>query len=214
MIEDRKMGLLKDEASVIKECQKGNIDAFDILVDRYKERVYSLAYQMIGDHISADDVTQEVFIRAFRGLPKFRGKCSFFTWLYRITINCSYRYLRKNMSFLKKVSNEVDPAVYLDENTKSKLASKSPYKILEMKETMDLLSRSIDKLSVKHKTAIIMFEIQGLSIQDIAQVMNTSPGTVKSRLHHARMKLRKSMEEVLKSNNDYNDNNHKYKMGR
>ncbi len=208
------MGLLKDEASVIKECQKGNIDAFDILVDRYKERVYSLAYQMIGDHISADDVTQEVFIRAFRGLPKFRGKCSFFTWLYRITINCSYRYLRKNMSFLKKVSNEVDPAVYLDENTKSKLASKSPYKILEMKETMDLLSRSIDKLSVKHKTAIIMFEIQGLSIQDIAQVMNTSPGTVKSRLHHARMKLRKSMEEVLKSNNDYNDNNHKYKMGR
>lgn len=199
------MNILKDEATVIKECQRGNYDAFYTLVDRYKERVYSLAYQMIGDHISADDVTQEVFIRAFRGLPKFRAQCSFFTWLYRITVNCSYRYLRKNMSFLRKVSNEVDPAVYLDDTVKSRLASKSPYKVLEMKETMDILSRSIDRLPIKHKTALIMFEMEGLSIQDIAEIMKTSPGTVKSRLHHARLKLRKYMEEVLKSNKDNND---------
>lgn len=191
------MGLLKDEKRVIKECQKGNADAFDILVDRYKERVYSLAYQMIGDHASADDVTQEVFIRAFRGLPKFEGRCSFFTWLYRITINCSYRYLRKNMTFLKKVTNEIDPAVYMDDRIKHKMTGNSPYKSLEMKETMDVLSQSIDNLPVKHKTALIMFEFQGLSIQDISEILKTSPGTVKSRLHHARLKLRNSMNEVF-----------------
>lgn len=196
------MGLLKEEAKLIKECQKGNVDAFDVLVKRYKERVYSLAYQMIGDHASADDVTQEVFIRAFRGLPKFQGKCSFFTWLYRITINCSYRYLRKNMTFLKKVANDIDPAVYMDEQVKKKFNTSSPYKNLEMKETMDCLSSSIDKLPLKHKTALIMFEFQGLSIQDISDIMKTSPGTVKSRLHHARLKLRASMEEALGTDKD------------
>ncbi|MEW6535114.1 MAG: sigma-70 family RNA polymerase sigma factor [Candidatus Auribacterota bacterium] len=193
------MGLLKDEAKLIKECQKGSVDSFDVLVKRYKERVYSLAYQMIGDHSSADDVTQEVFIRAFRGLPKFQGKCSFFTWLYRITINCSYRYLRKNMTFLKKVANDIDPAVYMDDQVKTRFSSNSPYKNLEMKETMDHLSRSIDKLPLKHKTALIMFEFQGLSIQDISDIMKTSPGTVKSRLHHARLKIRASMEDSLNS---------------
>ena len=191
------MALLDDEKRIIKECQKGNSESFYVLLDRYKERVYSLAYQMIGDHASADDVTQEVFIRAYKGLPKFMGKCSFFTWLYRITINCSYRYLRKNMTFLKKVTNEIDPAVYLDDRLKHKFTGNSPYKTLEMKETMELLSQSIDKLSVKHKTVLIMFEFQGLSIQDISEILKTSPGTVKSRLHHARLKVRNSMTEVL-----------------
>jgi len=196
------MGLLKDEEKIIKECQRGNVDAFDILVDRYKERVYSLAYQMIGDHSSADDVAQEVFIRAYRGLPKFMGKCSFFTWLYRITINCSYRYLRKNMTFLKKVTNEIDPMAYADEKISHRFANKSPYKLLEMKETMDYLAKSIDKLPLKHKTALIMFEFQGLSIQDIAEIMKTSPGTIKSRLHHARLKIRTSMNDFMKTNKE------------
>ncbi len=200
------MGLLKDEKRVIKECQKGNVDSFDILVDRYKERVYSLAYQMIGDHTSADDVTQEVFIRAFRGLPKFEGRCSFFTWLYRITINCSYRYLRKNMTFLKKVTHEIDPAVYMDDTIKHKITGNSPYKSLEMKETMDVLSKAIDNLPVKHKTALIMFEFQGLSIQDISDILKTSPGTIKSRLHHARLKLKNQMNEVFNKDNKNQQN--------
>lgn len=194
------MGLLKDEKQIIEECQQGNIDAFDLIIERYKERVYSLAYQMIGDHASADDVTQEVFIRAFRGLPKFRGKCAFFTWLYRITMNCSYRYLRKNMTFLNKISNDIDPAVYMDDKVRNGFMNNSPYKALEMKETMEILGKSMDRLPVKHKTALIMFEFQGLSIQDISEIMKTSPGTVKSRLHHARIKLRNYMKHSLKTN--------------
>ena len=103
------------------------------------------------------------------------------------------------MSFLRKTTNEIDPAVYMDDRLKGRFSSNSPYANVELKETMEILSRAIDKLPVKHKMALVMYEFQGLSIQDIAEIMKTSPGTIKSRLHHARMKVRNSMSQVLSS---------------
>lgn len=177
------------DAELVTRAKTGDVDAFEILVKRYRNEVFALSYHFVRNREQAWDVSQEVFIKAHNALGRFRGDASFKTWLMRITANQCKDYLKKRR--LETVSFD-----------DSRLAEDAPSHVLppdrslEAREIGEAVQKAMDKLSHKHRTAFILREFEGLSYEDMAQVMNCSIGTVMSRLHHARKKLQKGLTQM------------------
>ncbi len=177
------------DAELVTRAKTGDVDAFEILVKRYRNEVFALSYHFVRNREQAWDVSQEVFIKAHNALGRFRGDASFKTWLMRITANQCKDYLKKRR--LETVSFD-----------DSRLAEDAPSHVLppdrslEAREIGEAVQKALDKLSHKHRTAFILREFEGLSYEDMAQVMNCSIGTVMSRLHHARKKLQKGLTQM------------------
>lgn len=160
----------------------GEFAAFEELVRRYRNEVYALAYHFVRNREEAWDISQEVFIKAHRALGRFRGDASFKTWLMRITANQCKDQLKKR---------RLD-TVPLDDAFPGEAASSAsldPGRQLEAREVGEAILQGLESLSAKHRTAFVLREFEGLSYEEMAQVMACSPGTVMSRLHHARKKL-------------------------
>jgi RNA polymerase sigma-70 factor (ECF subfamily) len=161
------------------------MDAFGALVRMYENRVGAVAFRIVGDRDAALDVAQEVFIRLYRFLPRFNAEKRFFTWLYRIVVNASYDYLRKNHRF---------QTVPLDDPSFRALSDGSAADASEddmRRRIHDLL----DLLSVPQRTAFLLREVEGFSCEDIARVMACPAGTVRSHIHLARKKMRMLIEK-------------------
>jgi RNA polymerase sigma-70 factor (ECF subfamily) len=186
-----------EDLVIVRKIQEGDVDAFDSLVLKYRERVYSVIYNLTSNREDASDLTQETFIKAFQSINRFRGKSSFFTWLYRIALNTSLTHLRKNklrrfFSFEKMV--EEDHTEGFIENLKTESDSD---KAALMTELQERLNDAFQKLSVKHRTVITLFEIDGLSHKEIADIVGTSIGTVRSRLHYAKQFLQGELKDYI-----------------
>lgn len=185
------------EASLIEESKAGNTDSFELLIAQHQKKVFNLAYRVLGNMEDANDVAQEALIKAYKGIKNFKGKSSFSTWLYTIVNNTCIDFIRKNRK------NNV---IYLDKeyetekgSYKMELSSNedAPEEILEKKEVQNLVRQSINELSDDHKKVIILRDIQGFSYKEIAQILNCSEGTVKSRISRARENLKIIIEEKL-----------------
>ena len=178
-----------DDADLVARAKTGDVDAFELLVKRYRNEVFALAYHFVRSREQAWDVSQEVFIKAHNALARFRGDASFKTWLMRITANQCKDYLKKRR--LETVSFD-----------DSRLAEDAPSHVLppdrslEAEEIGAAVRKALGKLSHKHRTAFILREFEGLSYEEMAGVMNCSIGTVMSRLHHARRKLQKGLTQM------------------
>jgi len=183
----------KNDEVLITLVHQGEQGAYRILVERYQERIRNLIYSIFHEQQVVDDLSQEVFIKAYEALPQFRFQSSFYTWLYRIAVNKSRDELRK-----RKVRRWFSLQTMLESGDKE-LGSKI---VVEQhdNELQELLAAGLKTLPEKYRIAIILKDVDGLSYEEIAEIMECEIGTVKSRLSRARAMLRKVLEPLLKEN--------------
>lgn len=178
--------MVADEV-LVGECRRGDQAAFATLVERYQGKIYNLAYRLLGNADDASEMTQEVFCRAYVKLGEFRGEASFSTWLYRIAHNICYDELRRR-GRRPLVSLEAET----EGRTRLELAAPNPgpAELYTRKEVAERLQELIATLPPDQRAALVLRDIQGLSYEEMAQVLQCSLGTVKSRLNRARRALR------------------------
>ncbi len=184
--------------AVVRRVQAGDVAAFDQLIVKYRERVYSVVYNLCGNREDGADLAQTTFIKAFQSINRFQGQSSFFTWLYRIAVNATLTHLRKNrlrtfFSF-EKITEEDRASEVIDALTDKTGADRE----LFVKELQEKLNEALQKLSIKHRMVITLFEIDGLSHNEIAEIMGCSVGTVRSRLHYAKQLLQAELQSYLR----------------
>lgn len=174
----------------------GRYEAFEELVRRYQRRIYSLVYNMTGHREDAEDLLQEIFIKAYRSLDRFKGDSSFFTWLYRIAVNHTINFLKKRKRTEHDFSFDVmDPAAEFDPVFRHLKARESPVREVTLIELQKKLNAALRKLSDKHRTVVVLHDIQGLPHEEIGRIMKCSVGTIRSRLFYARKILQKELAE-------------------
>nr|BBH92786.1 RNA polymerase subunit sigma-24 [Thermogemmatispora argillosa] len=184
-----------DEAKLLARSQSGDLDAFNELVLRYQASVYNLVLRMLGDPELAADITQDTFLSAFRHLSTFRGSTAFRPWLLRIASNLVYDHWRRQRRYfsesLEAASDEDDPQ---SSATLAQLITSdpeaNPEQHLLYQELQELLQRGLAALPPEQRLAVILCDIEGLSYEEIATVMSTSLGTVRSRIARGRARLR------------------------
>ena len=181
-------------------AMQGDFAAFDKIVSLYKERLYGVIYNMTFNHEDSADLTQDTFVKAFRSLSKFKRKSSFFTWLYRIGVNMTLTHLKKKKA---RKFFSFDQILRGESTNKeiSNLSSKdsSSVKSTLLNELHEKLNEALFKLSDKHRTIVVLFEIDGLSHKEIAVIMKCTEGTVRSRLHYAKLQLQSYLCDYVKS---------------
>lgn len=175
-----------DDIQLIDRFKNGDTSAFEEIVLKYQDRIYNLCRHMLGNAHEAEDAAQDTFIKAYQKLKDFNPEASLYTWLYRIAVNTSLDYKKKPFfeSFFKK-SDEGEEFV---EEPASDWPS--PEKLYESKQLDLALRKSLGKLSLKLRTVIILKEIEGLSYEEISDILDVSIGTVKSRISRAREELK------------------------
>jgi RNA polymerase sigma-70 factor (ECF subfamily) len=184
-----------DDRQVVKRALEGDQGAFRELYDLYCPRIYRLAGSMVASSEDVDDIVQEAFVRAFRSLKSFKGQSSFYTWLYRITVNVATDFRRKQARRRQAISDQ--PLEDADSGA-SQLATperESPESDLYRSEIASLVEQALETLSDEHRQVVALREVSGLSYQEIAEVTQTSVGTVMSRLHYGRKKLAETLRK-------------------
>jgi RNA polymerase sigma-70 factor (ECF subfamily) len=187
------------DMEIVRLVQAGDVAAFDRLIVKYRERVFGIIYNMTSNREDTADLTQDAFIKAFQSINRFGGQSSFFTWLYRIAVNSTLTHLRKSRlrSFFSLESVNSDEPV-----SRELIAALTDKTGVErdtfVRELQEKLNDAMQKLSTKHRTVVTLFEIDGLSHQDIAEVMNCSVGTVRSRLHYAKQLLQAELQPYMR----------------
>lgn len=185
--------------TLVQRVQAGDTTAFDQIVLKYRERLYSVVYNLTGNREDSADLVQESFIKAYRAINSFAGDSSFFTWLYRIALYGAYGHLRKSrlrrFFSLDKVDEDDRPsAEIIAALTDTKGADRDAF----VSELQEKLNEAFQKLSIKHRTVVTLFEIDGLSHQEIAEVIGCSEGTVRSRLHYAKKLLQAELQVYIR----------------
>ncbi len=177
------------ETELVRAAQKGDESAFEELVRTYEKKIYHLSLRMCNNQEDALEIAQETFLSAWRGLRFFRGDSSFSTWLYRLASNAAIDFLRREgrQSALSGLSLD-DESLRLDPPD---APAASPHAHLERKELRAALEMGLMALSAEHRQILLLRELQGLSYEEIAGVLDLDLGTVKSRISRAREKLRK-----------------------
>lgn len=187
------------DVAVVRRVQGGDVAAFDRLILKYRERVYGIIYNLTANREDAADLTQEAFIKAFQSIHRFSGQSSFFTWLYRIAVNSTLSHLRKarlRMFFsLDRLDSEEPVAKEVIEALTDKTGADRDTYVRELQEK---LNDALQKLSINHRTVVTLFEIDGLSHHEIAEIMGCSVGTVRSRLHYAKQLLQSELQPYIR----------------
>jgi RNA polymerase sigma-70 factor (ECF subfamily) len=177
-----------DERALIQRCIAGDATAFEPLVEKYRQRVWRLAYQVLHDREEAWDVAQEAFVRAFHSLPSFRGQSAFYTWLFRITVNVATDRHRQRGAQARAFGPERVTEEEWARTTPD--PGGGPEQQAARKEQRERIRSALDALPPKARTIIMLSDVEGLSYREIAEVLNCPIGTVMSRLHNARKRLK------------------------
>ena len=186
----------KTDQYLVERVQDGDKQAFDILVKKYQHRIVALVSRFLKDSADVQDVTQEAFIKAYRALPNFRGESAFYTWLYRIAVNTAKNHLVS----LGRRPPSVDLDVSDAEQFEGSLALKeqaTPERLLLKDEIQRVVTETIEGLSDDLRTAITLRELEGMSYEEIAEVMGCPVGTVRSRIFRARETIQVKLKTLL-----------------
>jgi len=184
-----------DERALIQRCTAGDASAFEPLVEKYRQRVWRLAYQVLHDREEAWDVAQEAFVRAFHSLPSFRGQSAFYTWLFRITVNVATDRHRQRGAQARAFGPERVTEEEWARTTPD--PGGGPEQQAARKEQRERIRHALDALPPKARTIIMLSDVEGLSYREIAEVLNCPIGTVMSRLHNARKRLKGLLGPML-----------------
>ena len=196
------MGDREIDQQLVERAQRGDKRAFELLVLKYQRKLGRLLSRFVRDSAEVEDVTQEAFIKAYRALPSFRGDSAFYTWLYRIGINTAKNYLvalGRRAPTTTGFDNEEAEGF---EDADQLRDSNTPESELEGKEIAATVNRAMDALPADLRTAITLREIEGLSYEEIANVMNCPVGTVRSRIFRARDAIAAQLRPLLGTEKD------------
>lgn len=187
----------EDDETLVARVQRGEAAAFDVLVERYKERLYATVYHMTSNHEDANDLVQEAFIKAYKSLKGFRGRSSFYTWVYRIAVNRTINFLKRRRNRNQYSLDDVDSGIQTDPDFVELMSHVTPRREVGLNELHQRLNEALQKLSEPHRAVVTMHDIQGMTHADIAKVMKCSEGTVRSRLFYARQQLQALLSDYL-----------------
>ncbi|TFE69840.1 RNA polymerase subunit sigma [Methylacidiphilum sp. Yel] len=188
------------DQELILRMKSGELDAFDILVERYQKRLYRVIYGVLLHHEDTNDVLMETFIKAYKNIGGFRIGASFYTWIYRIAINTA-------ISFKRKSKSSPQPYPYFPDDEEGKMekefvdyrSAEQAVRQMEIKELNKVLNDALSKLSEKHRAVVVLFDLEELSHSEIAKIMGCSEGTIRSRLFYAH----KQLQKLLKNDNSF-----------
>jgi RNA polymerase sigma-70 factor, ECF subfamily len=185
-----------EDAELVRRCQEGRHEAYEALVVRYRGRIYAMIMNMTGNDADAWDLSQDVFLKAWKALPRFEARSQFFTWLYRIAHNVTYDWLRK-----RKIGpgTEFDDALGQTPAAGAVTvphAATAPDDKMRNKEVGARIAEALKDLSPEHRAVVLLKEVDGLSYQEIADTVGCSLGTVMSRLFYARKRLQTLLRDV------------------
>jgi RNA polymerase sigma-70 factor, ECF subfamily len=181
---------VSDDLKLIDDCLKGNTAAFGELVLRHQDRLYNTVLRLLDHPEDARDVVQEAFLHAYQSLHSFKGDSRFFTWLYRIAVNTAISYKRKHRLVLRLQptadgGRAIDP---LDPNETNR-----PGHAIELAEQEKWVHEALSRLSAEHRSVLILKDMEGLKYEDMAEILQVPIGTIRSRLHRARLEMRESL---------------------
>src|SRR5438132_8174887 len=180
-----------DDHRLIADCLQGRTAAFGELVHRYQDRLYNCIYRLVDNEEDAQDIIQEAFLNAYQSLDRFKGDSQFFTWLYRIAFYASFSLKRKQRAALARKTGRVGTGVSepLDASESSR-----PEYALEKLEQQRRVQQALNRLSPEHRTVLILKDMDGQKYETMAEILQVPIGTVRSRLHRARLELRELLQ--------------------
>lgn len=187
-----------EEGVLVKRAREGDLGAYDDLVRRYQERIYATIYHMTANHEDANDLAQETFIKAFQALASFKGGSSFYTWIYRIAVNKTINFLKQRKNRTHMSLDDLDFNAEHDPDLVALISDKTPRREVNLAELQEKLNAAMQKLSEHHRLVVTLHDVQGLSHEEIAEIMDCNIGTVRSRLFYARQQLQAFLSDYLK----------------
>jgi RNA polymerase sigma-70 factor (ECF subfamily) len=187
-----------DEMELVKRARDGDLESYDELVKRYQERIYATVYHMTSNHEDANDLAQEAFIKAFHALKSFKGGSSFYTWVYRIAVNKTINFLKQRKNKAQMSLDDLDFNAEHDPDLVALISDKTPRREVNLAELQEKLNGAMQKLSEPHRLVVTLHDVQGLSHEEIAKIMDCNIGTVRSRLFYARQQLQAYLSDYLK----------------
>jgi RNA polymerase sigma-70 factor (ECF subfamily) len=187
-----------DEMVLVKQARQGDLEAYDQLVKRYQERIYATVYHMTSNHEDANDLAQEAFIKGFHALKSFKGGSSFYTWVYRIAVNKTINFLKQRKNKAHMSLDDLDFNAEHDPDLIALISEKTPRRDINLAELQQKLNEAMQKLSESHRLVVALHDVQGLSHEEIAKIMDCNIGTVRSRLFYARQQLQGYLMDYLK----------------
>jgi len=180
---------MDDDGKLIQQVRDGDLQSFETLFHKYKGLVFRTALAITRDANAAEDILQDCFLRLHANIDRLDGSVPISPWLHRVTVNLAYNVLASR----RRVSSPLDFVV----ETLTALPSSAPDRLAERLETRDALRRAIDSLDFRHRVVVILFYLSDFSLEEIAYILDCPVGTVKSRLHYARNKLRSQLAGEL-----------------
>jgi len=183
-----------DDIQLVAEAKNGNLEAFGLLVERYQNRLYKIVRRFVPNHEDADDLIQETWMQAFRALSSFREEAGFYTWLYRIALNLTINFLRKQKKEKQRESYEVWEKGPEEISGKKLMAAEDDPGLYELKEKIEM---AIKKLPLPYRSAFILVTQEGLNYRQVAKILGCSENTVAWRMFKARQKLQKELQPYL-----------------
>jgi RNA polymerase sigma factor RpoE len=187
-----------EEMQLVNRARQGDMAAYDDLVRRYQERIYATVYHMTSNHEDANDLAQEAFIKAYQALKSFKGGSSFYTWVYRIAVNKTINFLKQRKNRAQISLNDLDFNAEHDPDLVALISDKTPRRDINLAELQEKLNAALLKLSEQHRLVVTLHDVQGLSHEEIATIMDCNIGTVRSRLFYARQQLQAYLSDYLK----------------
>jgi RNA polymerase sigma factor (sigma-70 family) len=186
------------DRELVAWSRNGDMSAYDELIRRYQERVYSTIYHMTSNHEDAADLVQEAFVKAWQALKRFKGDSSFYTWIYRIAVNRTLNFLKARKNRVIKLSlSDLDAGVENDPELVALISHQTPRRNVNLTELQEKLNEALQQLSESHRTVVVMHDIQGVPHDEIAEVLDCKPGTVRTRLFYARKQLQGILADYL-----------------
>jgi RNA polymerase sigma-70 factor (ECF subfamily) len=188
----------EEDRVLIERARAGDMGAFRRLVERHQRRAFAVAFALVRDENDAREIVQEAFLRAFKSLPTFQGGSSFFTWLYRIVTNLSIDLIRtwgRQAGDLEESRLDSAEAAEVEPPFVGRPDGADPLDVVRRGEIAARLQTALDALPSYHRAVIVMRELDGLSYDEMAQIMGVSKGTIMSRLFHARQKLQRALAD-------------------
>ena len=192
----RQPSLPDPDQDLITRAREGDTRAFDALILKYGDKLYGLVYNMTSHKEDTHDLLQDIFAKAYQSLKSFRGKSTFYTWIYQIATNLTLNFLKKRKRRTGLSLNELQESASQDPALIDATNQANPERQTNLNELQIKLNEALQKLSEAHRMVVTMFDIQGMSHADIAKVLKTSEGTIRSRLHYAHLMLQSVLQDT------------------
>lgn len=192
-----------EDVALVEQTQQGDMAAFARLVTKYQDRVFNTCWRLCGSVEDARDLAQDAFLKALEAIDAFRGRAGFYTWLFRIAVNVSLSHRRKMRHAVRLSLHDEDGSRVIESQASGLLRrgaavhDRDPAKEVEARESHRIVLRALDELDEEHRVVLVLRDVEGFDYQEIAEILDVAGGTVKSRLHRARMALRERLEPIL-----------------